>query len=430
NILKEAKEKMKRKNILKAALVLSIALAMIMPASAIFTDKQPTNSKLGTTYSTQTQQISKPKAIGSYDDILSEGFETAWVADSDGDLAPPGWEVHQTCTSGTDPFQGYWHRTGTIPFSSGSVSPHGGSWQAFVQWSYDHQDEWLVTPLLPLGAGSNLEFWIYGHYGSVNLDHYYVKLSPSGGFNPSDFTVVLWDATALPAGDNFYDTPVEIDLSAYDGQNVRLAWNFVDGDGAGLWYATVIDDVLVTSGGGGGDTTPPVTTYNITGTNPVTITLTATDDDSGVNHTYYKIDAGTYAEYTAPVQVTEAGDHIVYFYSVDKAGNTETEKSKAFTVEAPPITITIKGGFGVSVTIKNTGASDLTDIDWTIDLDGKLIFVGKNRSNTIDALAAGAEVTVKDFVIGFGKTGIAATAGTATASASGTALLFFVIGVA
>ena len=183
-------------------------------------------------------------------------------------------------------------------------------------------------------------------------------------------------------------------------------------------------------GTGGGDTTPPVTTCAITGTNPVTITLTATDDDSGVNHTYYKIDAGSYAVYTAPVTVTDVGDHTVYFYSVDVAGNTETEKSQTFTVEAPPLSITIKGGLGVSVVVKNTGTTDLTNIDWAINLDGKLIFVGKAKSGTIASLAAGDEVTLKDFVIGFGKTGIVATVGAEEATASGTVLLFFVIGVA
>jgi hypothetical protein len=188
--------------------------------------------------------------------------------------------------------------------------------------------------------------------------------------------------------------------------------------------------LLTGSAGPGVDTTPPVTTCTITGTNPVTITLTATDDDSGVNYTKYKIDDGSYATYTGPVEVTEAGDHVVYFYSVDIAGNTETEKSQAFTVEAPAITITIKGGLGVSATIKNTGATDLTNIDWAIDLDGKLIFVGKGKTGTIASLAAGDSVTVKDFVVGFGKTGIAVTAGTASASASGTALLILVIGVA
>ncbi|HIG99725.1 MAG TPA: hypothetical protein HA258_03990, partial [Thermoplasmata archaeon] len=121
---------------------------------------------------------------------------------------------------------------------------------------------------------------------------------------------------------------------------------------------------------------------------------------------------------------------VVYFYSVDIAGNIETEKNEPFTVEAPAITITIKGGLGVSATIKNTGATDLTNIAWSITLDGKLIFVGKAKSGTIDALAAGEEATVKDFVVGFGKTGIAVTAGSASANAEGTALLILVIGVA
>jgi len=36
---------------------------------------------------------------------------------------------------------------------------------------------------------------------------------------------------------------------------------------------------------------------------------------------------------------------------------------------------------------------------------------------------------VRDFVFGFGKTGIAVNAGTAAANAAGTVILFFVIGV-
>jgi hypothetical protein len=200
--------------------------------------------------------------------------------------------------------------------------------------------------------------------------------------------------------------------------------------GTNYWTDPALGDVAFQLiGGVPEDTTPPVTTCGITGTNPVTITLTATDDMSGVNYTKYKIDDGAYATYTAPVEVTEVGNHIVYFYSVDLAGNVETEKNKAFTVAAPPITITIKGGFGVSATIKNTGTTNLTNIDWSIALDGKLIFVGKTSSGTIAALAAGDSVKVKDFVFGFGKTGIAVTAGPASASATGTILLVFVIGV-
>ncbi|MFH1013336.1 MAG: hypothetical protein V1769_02365 [Thermoplasmatota archaeon] len=183
-------------------------------------------------------------------------------------------------------------------------------------------------------------------------------------------------------------------------------------------------------GGAPVDTTPPVTTCDITGTNPVTVTITATDDMSGVNHTYYQLDAAAVTEYTAPFQVSVPGDHTLMCYSVDKAGNEEVHHYCNFTVEAPTLTITIKGGIGVSATIKNTGTTDLTNIAWTITLDGKLIFVGKTKGDTIASLAAGEEVIVKDFVIGFGKTGIAVEAGATTASATGTVILIFVIGVA
>jgi hypothetical protein len=177
------------------------------------------------------------------------------------------------------------------------------------------------------------------------------------------------------------------------------------------------------------DTTSPVTTCTITGENPVTITLNATDDMSGVNHTYYKIDNGTYAVYTTPVQNSVPGEHTVYFYSTDMAGNTETEKSQNFTVEAPPITITIKGGFGVSIVVKNTGDETLTNISWALNLDGKLIFVGKEKSGTIPSLEPGDSETIKDIVVGFGKTGITAVAGDVEVTASGMVLLVFVLGV-
>ena len=187
--------------------------------------------------------------------------------------------------------------------------------------------------------------------------------------------------------------------------------------------------------GPGGDTTPPVTIATLEGdmsgdvyTSDVTVTLTATDAESGVNYTKYKVDGSTWDTYTAPFVVSGNGEHTVAFYSVDNASNTEVEKSATFTIQYP-IDITIKGGLGVSATIKNTGTTDLTNISWNITLDGKLIFFGKSKTGSIDTLAVGESKTVKDFVIGFGKTGIAVTAGTAEASAEGTAILIFVIGV-
>jgi hypothetical protein len=98
---------------------------------------------------------------------------------------------------------------------------------------------------------------------------------------------------------------------------------------------------------------------------------------------------------------------------------------------APPaqIAITIKGGFGVSAAIKNVGTTPITNLSCTIALDGKLIFFGKTKTEPIPSLGPGELVTVKDMVFGFGKTGIAVNAGTASANATGTVILIFVIGV-
>jgi hypothetical protein len=100
-----------------------------------------------------------------------------------------------------------------------------------------------------------------------------------------------------------------------------------------------------------------------------------------------------------------------------------------YTPLPPSIEITIKGGLGVSASIKNIGATNLTNISWNIALDGKLVFIGKNKTGTIDSLAVGESKTLKDFVLGFGKTNILVTAGSTTQNATATVIFFFVIGV-
>ena len=187
----------------------------------------------------------------------------------------------------------------------------------------------------------------------------------------------------------------------------------------------------------GNDTTPPVTTCTLTGdlqggvyVSDVTVTLTATDD-TGVDYTNYKLDDGAWVNYTTPFVVSANGNHTVWFYSVDTAGNIEQEKNRSFIIqqEIPTLTIEIKGGLGVSAVITNTGTTTLTNLNWTIDLDGTLLFVGKTKSGTISSLEADTSTTIRDFVVGLGKTGIAVKVGAAKANATGTVLLFFVLGV-
>jgi hypothetical protein len=92
------------------------------------------------------------------------------------------------------------------------------------------------------------------------------------------------------------------------------------------------------------DTIPPTTIATVSGTmgdedwyvSNVQVTLTATDGKwpTGVNYTMYKVDDGAWETYpNAPIVVETDGEHTVYFYSVDNAGNVENESSVSFKMD-------------------------------------------------------------------------------------------------
>ena len=163
---------------------------------------------------------------------LEEDFETGSLS--------AGWTVEQTNTTSSGPTPGYWTvndyiSTDFVPFGT----YHAGLW-----WDYGHQDEWLITPEFACDADAALNFWSVCYEGSVNGDHYYVKVSTNGGSTWTE----LWDATDLSGGWNYYNSPYNLSLDAYAGQDIKLAFQAVDGDGQGLWYIFFVDNITVSSG--------------------------------------------------------------------------------------------------------------------------------------------------------------------------------------
>jgi hypothetical protein len=423
NNKKSGGKKMLKKSILKAALVIVLALAMVIPATAMSTRTVTTNV-------TETTPVAMSRAV-----IFEDSFETYddWLIDF------PPW----TCidVDGTDTFghnQYTWPNqytpyafiifnpdTTTPPTTDPQMQPRTGD--KYCAGFNDNNagyinDDWLITPQLS-GSFGRVTFWAHSYSDQYNLEKFKVCVSTTDT-DPASFTEIGED-TAVPLDWTNYT----YDISSYGGQSIYIGIHMVSTDS---WYL-LIDDFIVVEGG---DTTPPETTIDLDGdlqgsvyASDVTVTLTATDSGSGVDYTMVKVDDGTFEEYDGAFVVSGNGEHTVAYYSVDIKGNEETEKSAEFTIQYP-IEITISGGFGVKAAIKNTGAVNLTNVSWSIALDGKLIFVGKSQSDVIDSLAVGETVTVKDFVIGFGKTGIAVEAGGMEATAQGTAILFFVIGVA
>lgn len=103
--------------------------------------------------------------------------------------------------------------------------------------------------------------------------------------------------------------------------------------------------------------------------------------------------------------------------------------------EAPSIELAVAGGFGVTATIKNNRTTNITNITWSITLNGTLIFIGKSTTGTISTILMGAEESVKSkLIMGFGKTNIVVQATcdeeiTAEMTANGFVIGPFVLGV-
>jgi plastocyanin len=92
------------------------------------------------------------------------------------------------------------------------------------------------------------------------------------------------------------------------------------------------------------DTTPPTVTAAVAGTRDpsgnyigtATVTLTATDAQSGVATVEYSLDGAAFTAYTTPVAVTTVGAHMLHYRATDVAGNVSAEQMASFTVVPPP----------------------------------------------------------------------------------------------
>ncbi|MET8089249.1 plastocyanin/azurin family copper-binding protein [Micromonospora sp. NPDC005220] len=108
-------------------------------------------------------------------------------------------------------------------------------------------------------------------------------------------------------------------------------------------HSSMVGELVVTEGGGGGDTTAPTVTGAVSGDQDpdgnylgaATVTVTATDADSGVQTIEYQVDDTSFRPYTEPVRVTAIGDHSVRFRATDQAGNTSAVGSVSFRIVEP-----------------------------------------------------------------------------------------------
>jgi len=213
----------------------------------------------------------------------------------------------------------------------------------------------------------------------------------------STWSAIADDTLATPFSENIWHGVAE--LCEYQG-DLYVAGNFIyDGQ-------------------------PPVTTCTLYGqqqgdvyVSNVTVVLEADDDLSGVNKTMYKVDDGEWIEYLISFEVTEEGEHTIYYYSVDNAGNVEEEQTTSFeidfTSDEPVLEIDISGGFrSISAICTNSGTAPATDVDVSLLVTGGLLnLINKTTSETFPSIAPGESVTISiTDVFGLGPIDITATA--------------------
>ncbi len=110
------------------------------------------------------------------------------------------------------------------------------------------------------------------------------------------------------------------------------------------------------------------------------------------------------------------GNYTVMVKAKDNQGLESgwSETSQISIIALPRIEIgNITASFGsVSVQVRNIGAGDATNVDWSISLDGKMVFLGKETSGTFLKIMPGFGPKAKTgFVFGFGRVDILVTAG-------------------
>ncbi|ARU59917.1 hypothetical protein CBW65_01730 [Tumebacillus avium] len=176
-----------------------------------------------------------------------------------------------------------------------------------------------------------------------------VKISNLHGVTPAgsfEFNATSDKGTTLVRVDG--RTGLTLDKFTYkDGQTVTVSGVSSIFKGTFQLKPTALTDFAA-------DTQAPVTTSAVSGTanengwyrEDVTVTLTATDDKSGVARTEYQIGNGDWTEYTAPFAVNTDGTHNVAYRSVDVNGNVEAEKSLTVKLDKtmPTVDVVQSGG--------------------------------------------------------------------------------------
>jgi probable HAF family extracellular repeat protein len=94
-------------------------------------------------------------------------------------------------------------------------------------------------------------------------------------------------------------------------------------------------------------------------------------------------------EWIVPDDINDYGQIVGFGYRTDIGF-----RAFLMTPALPIFNIEIKGGMGITASIKNTGYAPATNLSWSIVVDGGLIVLGKETTGSIPTIAVGEKLTV------------------------------------
>ncbi len=275
------------------------------------------------------------------------------------DLSTLGWGAASTR------FQGYpWQISQTEVYSGGNSAYHPQGYD-----EAEASEDWLVSPAIDLTTADTVQVTWQEYGNSTEAANHGLYIS-TGGRDPADGDYTLVTALPAPLEDAWGRSQI-IDLAAYAGNTVYLAWYF-EGTGADDWY---VDDIRVEGLQADLYETwvidpSPVHPGEST-TLTVTVTNTATVDASDVSVDLAFPDGGA------------TGDAASVTLGEIAAGGTATAE---FTVSVDaaqadnryvPMDIGVVWGSSERVTSEQflVGYASTASVDWTTDAEGSLEIV-------------------------------------------------------
>ncbi len=191
--------------------------------------------------SIQFTTLADPSSVSDYHVTFEE------CIDFSGDFSPYNWttlDVDATATWGWEGFDfpGEGNALGFIAFNptaAGASAPMeayaGSKMGVAIAANGAVNNDWLISPELTLGTGSEMRFWARSYTDEYGLERLKVGVSTTGN-TPADFTFIHTGSyLEIPTAYTEY----VLDLSAYDGQNVYIGIQCVSNDAS----ITMIDNI-------------------------------------------------------------------------------------------------------------------------------------------------------------------------------------------